>query len=181
VWLTLGDARWNTALSIVGTALILFQPLATLLTIRDRDALRRAMLLAYLCNVAATLGWIGLTYPASNFQTVPAANGHLRWKWLDPLFETAAGRVFLVSWAGFFMAPPILNRHYINFSFRLITAAVSFVTYREAGTVGSMWCYLASLVFAGIYIDILILPWCLARLASCARPSAKASPRRPRE
>ena len=176
VWLTLGDARWNTALSYVGVALILFQPIATILTIRDRDALRRSMLAAYLLNCAATLCWVWLSYTPANFQTVPAANGHLEWKWLNPLFETAAGRCALLVWAAFFMAPPLLNRHYFYFSFRILTVAVSWVTYSEARTVGSMWCYLASLVFAGVYVDLLIVPWCAARIVSLRLVTSTASP-----
>ena len=167
VWLTLNradGAQWNRALSIVGFVVISLQPLVSLLTIRGRDALRAKLLLAYVAFLAVTCVYV-LTVASTDFRTLPASNGHLDWKWLSPMFESSVGWCITLVWLTFLLLPWLLNRTYFSLAFILAAFVVSVVAFYKARTIGSMWCWIANLVFLKIVFDILFLQPCMSRLS----------------
>ena len=160
VWLTLSNGQnWNRALSMAAFALIVLEPLVQLLTIRGHPQLRNWLLVAY--AVFSVVVFFSMTH--IDFRMIPAANGHLEWKWINPFFETAVGWCILLIWLTFFMLPPLINRTYLAFAFMLGTFILSVACFIKGHTAGSMWCWMSNIIFVYITVNILFIQPCLVR------------------
>jgi len=165
VWLTLDDARWNRLLSMVAFAIIALEPAAMIATLgRKHATLRRWLFGAYAAFVAAYLAWMTLVVGGFDFRTLPASNGHLEWKWLTPAFTTAVGWTGTLIWLAFFLAPSLLNGAYVAFAALLATFAASVALFYPAHTIGTMWCWVANLIFVKMLFDLLFMQPCMVSI-----------------
>lgn len=143
LWTYLNNPELNYFFSGVGFIVILLEPFFFILTIANYKY-RNYVLSLYLFCI--------LLYCATNkieFKTVVAKNKHLEWKWLDvPLY-------YAFLWVAFFcfstfykyMSNPTKNNFELYaLIFILATAGISFATYIESKTWGSMWCWVANIV-----------------------------------
>jgi hypothetical protein len=126
----------NAFWSKVGLAIVLLQPFVSLTRISDpmhRNAALAAAALT-LCVVLTVVKPLGTI----DFSSVRAPNGHLAWNWLKfPAY------VFAI-YVAFQLFSKVYNGEYV---FAALEAAIIFgiyLTYRESGTWGSMWCWIAN-------------------------------------
>ena len=161
VWLTLNrkdGPDWNRVLSIIGFIAIALEPLVSLLRIQN-STLRNRLLLAYVIFALITcVSLIG----SMDFRTLPAANGHLEWKWLSPVFESPIGWCIILIWLTFLIIPLLQSQAYLATAFLLGVFTLSIITFYRERTIGSIWCWIVNLVFVKILIDILFLQPCIA-------------------
>lgn len=128
----------NMWLSIIGLIIVLIQPIFSILQISINNKYRNWLLGLYLIAVFIQYGIVN---PWNNidFQTIPAKNGHLKWKWT---LTTIFGSI----WSIFLLFPLWINKYYIPFWFGLFTFLYFAIKNNGTYTVGSMWCWIANLV-----------------------------------
>jgi len=127
----------NRLLSQLSYILILSQPFFGLLTI-DKP-IKNVLLFLYICFIAVLM--ILKPWSSIDFRTIPAANGHLAWHWLQFSFP-------LISiWFLFLILNQVLKRNWILLLCVSIAISVSYILYHETLTWGSLWCWISN-VFA---------------------------------
>jgi hypothetical protein len=149
----LGNSRINTVASIVGSALILVQPLASVNLIRD-TRLRKYFMFGYAGFLVLNLMSYVLSGPSerSKFKTTVAENGHLRWQYVS------VKRVWtwtVIAYMFLLLTPLLITPEYRwMFVFAAITFAASMYTYAHHKTWGSMWCWMLNALSLGLIFKI---------------------------
>jgi hypothetical protein len=88
------------------------------------------------------------------FKTVVAKNKHLQWKWLDfPLYIS-------LTWVFFFIFSFAVHsventENMLKFLFVVISCFLSYISFNEYKTWGSMWCWVANFVSVSIFFKVL--------------------------
>lgn len=175
VWLTLDtNGGWNVALAVAAYVIIWLQPIASLLSVRGRDALRNKLAIAYVGSMLAlSIAWWLWDSSPTDFRMVPSSNGHLEWKWMSPLFGSPIGIAMISLWLFFFLLPAWLNGTYHMLVLGLVTFFISLYTFAQARTVGSMWCWIANLLFVVILLDILFMQPCMQTVCNFKKKITK--------
>lgn len=154
LWIYLNNPSLNYFFSIIGFIAIMAQPFFFILSLKEFKYMYIVLLL-YLFSVI--LYYI-YNSDRIEFKTVVAKNGHLEWKWLDVPFYNA------LLWVAFFC----FRSTYLlisNFSknkkelfyliFMISGFGISYATFVEAKTWGSMWCWIAHAISLRYYWTIL--------------------------
>ena len=131
LWKDLRVPKLNAIWSKVGLTVILLEPLAAILLIKNAN-LRQKAILAYGVWIAAVL----LTQKF-DFTTVVGGNGHLKWNWLIPSFWWA------VPWFIFLFGAIWVSGNPRVFWFAVATWLISSYFYLRYKTIASMWCWIA--------------------------------------
>lgn len=143
LWIYLNNPALNYFFSVIGFILVISQPFFYIVSIEIFQYKYLVLLIYFLC--------ILYFYIVKNieFKTVVAKNGHLEWKWLNvPLYSA-------LVWLGFFCIRPLYlylknpakNKTELLWFFIIITTfGISYATYVDAKTWGSMWCYIANFI-----------------------------------
>lgn len=132
----------NAFWSKVGLAIVLLQPFVGLTRISDpkiRNAAWAALVLTIgvVFTVVKPLGTI-------DFSSVRAPNGHLAWNWLKfPAY------VFAI-YVAFHLLPGLSNGEYVSGAIEATIIFGIYLTYRESGTWGSMWCWISNAIGLGL-------------------------------
>ena len=130
----------NHFVSQLSYILIILQPFFGLLTINN--PIKNVLLFLYICFVAVVM--ILQPWSSIDFRTVPAANGHLAWHWLQFSFP------FMIIWFLFLISHQIIKHNWILIFFISISITISYILYHKTLTWGSLWCWISN-VFA-IYL-----------------------------
>jgi hypothetical protein len=138
VWKNINNKKANTFLSKIGLALILLQTLLSIFRISDSNH-RNFMIYIYLACVVIVLTIIK-PFNTIDFSTTKASNGHLAWNWLKFPLIILALFLFFQAYAHFY------NKDYVTFSAFLVLVSLIYYTYRETGTWGSLWCWIANIL-----------------------------------
>lgn len=141
LWKNIHNAKWNYLISIIGFVAIMFQPLASILTINDKPdqwRLRDILLCMYSIFVCVILGMI-FTTDLIEFKTIVASNGHLQWLWIPKHL------IFLLPWMILFFVPIFTVSSHVAITFTCTILLISILSYWKDNTWGSMWCWFASM------------------------------------
>ena len=127
----------NAFWSKVGLAIVVLQPFVSLTRITDpkvRSAawVAWALTLGVILTVVKPLGTI-------DFSSVRAPNGHLAWNWLK--FPAYVFAIFVA----FQLFSKVYNGEYMLAALEAAVILGICMTYRESGTWGSMWCWIANM------------------------------------
>jgi hypothetical protein len=147
----------NATFSAVGLGLIAAQPLFSVLQLQNA-AQRLPLLGAYTVFAAYTL-YIAMnpTDFGISWRTSVARNGHLLWHWLP-----SNSVIFMVLYMALLFIPLALGGFHVGLLAGAAALLVSYYTYAEAGTWGSMWCWFASLM------SLWVIGCSVLRRGSCA-------------
>ena len=151
LWRNLNNKDINRKLSIAGALLLMVQPIASLLMLKD-DFTRKAMLTAYTIPAFAYFIYKVKTQP--NFNTTVTPMGHLRWNWLNQDKNKLLGLIWF-----FFLYFSIFveKQYYTAGIITLALLAVSYYSYNKEGSYGSLWCWSINSLMIYYAIKLLIV------------------------
>ena len=151
LWRNLNNKDINQKLSIAGALLLMVQPIASLLMLKD-DFTRKAMLTTYTIPAFAYFIYKVKTQP--NFNTTVTPMGHLRWNWLNQDKNKLLGLIWF-----FFLYFSIFveKQYYTAGIITLALLAVSYYSYNKEGSYGSLWCWSINSLMIYYAIKLLIV------------------------
>ena len=151
LWRNLNNKDINQKLSIAGALLLMVQPIASLLMLKD-DFTRKAMLTTY--TIPAFAYFIYKVNTQSNFNTTVTPTGHLRWNWLNQDKNKLLGLIWF-----FFLYFSIFveKQYYTAGIITLALLAVSYYSYNKEGSYGSLWCWSINSLMIYYAIKLLIV------------------------
>lgn len=153
IWRNLNNKELNKLFSILGSLLILLQPIASLMLLNN-FTLKIKMLLAY--SVPAFSYFI-YEINRSEFSTSISKAGHLKWNWLD---LTRGNKILLICWLFFLFFSLFYNKYYAGLFYAVILLIISLYSYSNDGTFGSLWCWSINSLMVFYAIKLLIfLPY----------------------
>ena len=135
IWRNLKNTDINMKLSIAGALLLMVQPIASLLLLKD-DFTRKAMLTTYIIPAFAYFIYKVKTQPSFNTTVTPT--GHLRWNWINQDKNKLLGFIWF-----FFLYFSIFveKQYYTAGGITLALLAISYYSYSKEGSYGSLWCW----------------------------------------
>jgi hypothetical protein len=134
LWRNLNDKEINKLFSILGALLLLLQPVASLMLLKDIP-LRNKMLTIY--GIPAFSYFI-YEFINKDFLTVVSKTGHLKWKWVD---LSGNKEILFVGWLFFLFFSIFYNKHYLGLAYTIILLLISLHSYTKDGSFGSLWCW----------------------------------------
>ena len=151
LWRNLNDKNMNNKLSIAGALLLIVQPIASLLLVKDAFT-RNSMLTAY--TIPAFSYFIYKVNARKEFTTTVTKSGHLRWDWINLDENKLIGLIWL-----FFLYFSIFSekRYYIAGFITLALLVLSYYSYNKEGTYGSLWCWSINSIMIFYAIKLLIV------------------------
>lgn len=153
LWRNLNDKELNKLFSILGALLLLFQPVASLMLLKD-ITLRTKMLMIYAIP-AFFLFIYQLT--SRDFLTEVSNRGHLKWKWVD---LSGNKQIFFVAWFFFLFFSIFYNKLYLTLAYTIALLIISLYSYTKDGSFGSLWCWSINslMIFYAVKL-LVILPY----------------------
>ena len=153
IWRNLNDVDMNRKLSILGALLLVIQPMASLLLLKD-DFVKKTMLAAY--SIPAISFFVYKVY-TQEFNTTVTKSGHLRWNWIN----LDKNKILGLVWFFFLYFSIFSNKQ--NYEAGLITLfllVLSYYSYNKEGSYGSLWCWSINslMIFYAIKLMI-VLPY----------------------
>ena len=151
LWRNLKNTDINHKLSIAGGLLLMIQPIASLLMLKD-EFTRKAMLTTY--TIPAFAYFIYKVNTQSKFNTTVTPTGHLRWNWLNQDKNKLLGLIWF-----FFLYFSIFveKQYYTAGIITLALLAVSYYSYSKEGSYGSLWCWSINSLMIYYAIKLLIV------------------------
>jgi hypothetical protein len=153
LWRNLNNPLINKIFSILGSLLLVIQPIASLLMLKDIPIRNK------LLGIYTVPAFIYSLYMASktDFNTTISKTGHLKWNWIN----TNYSNVFAYAFYLFFLYySPFVNKNYIGIIFTLASFAMYYYLYYTEGSSGSLWCWSVNIIMLYYLIKLLIyLPY----------------------
>lgn len=157
LWTFLSDPQKNAFFSILGFITIMSQPLFFMLSIENGIPKNIIPLIAIIAYIICVIVYFSYNYNKIEFRTVVAKNGHLEWKWLDvPLYNALLWVAFFLFRPSYFLLknPAKYSSEIIPFTIILGSFIVSYISFREAKTWGTMWCWIANAVSIRYWLQL---------------------------
>jgi len=153
IWRNLNNKDLNSLFSILGTLLLLLQPVASLMLLNDYN-LRNKMLFIYV--VPTVLYFFNQVF-TKKFETTVSKNGHLKWNWFN---LTGYRQILFVFWLFFLFFSLFINKHYLGLTYTIILLIITLYSYSNSGSFGSLWCWSINslMIFYAIKL-LVILPY----------------------
>ena len=153
IWRNINDVDMNRKLSILGALLLVIQPMASLLLLKD-DFTKKTMLTAY--SIPAISFFVYKMY-TQEFTTTVTKTGHLKWNWIN----LDKNKILGLVWFFFLYFSIFANKQ--NYEAGLITIFLlvfSYYSYNKEGSYGSLWCWSINslMIFYAIKLMI-VLPY----------------------
>ena len=139
IWKNIDNIEWNHIFSVIGLILLIIEPISTIFLI-EAATLRNSMLLIYGLFIALIIYFY---YPWKPYTRI-AKNKHLQWDWWPQIKNFY---IIIIVWSLFFFIPLFIEKYYVFLTFSMITATISYITYYNTGTAGSMWCWVANSIW----------------------------------
>lgn len=156
LWIFIENAALNMFFSAVGLAVILSQPFFFILSMDGFQYMYHVLAL-YIFTVL-----VFFSFHKVEFKTAVAGNGHLLWKWIDfPAYFAFIWVAFLAfrPFYLYFSNPAKNSIELLALLFILGGFGISYYTFLESKTWGSMWCWMANILSFRFY-------WMIGRLAA---------------
>jgi hypothetical protein len=146
LWRNLNNKFINKTMSILGSLLLVIQPIASL-TMLENINLRNTMILIY---SIPSFVYFFYTIINKNFDTIVSKTGHLKWNWIP---TNILGYLFYLFFLYFSL---FINRKYIGIILSLPLFALFYYYYYTDGTAGSLWCWSVNIIMLYYLIKLLI-------------------------
>ena len=154
LWRNLKNRDWNYWISMAGSFLLLIQPIASLMLLKDVN-LRKTMLLCY--SIPAGLAFF-YNVVGNDFSTTVSKCGHLKWNWLAKKSNLSYLRYAFYLF--FMLYSFYVNKQFVSILFALLLFAISYYSYYKHGSAGSLWCWIVNIVMIYYLCKIcLVLPY----------------------
>ena len=150
IWRNLYNKKLNNLLSILGALLLVIQPIASLLMLKD-ESLKYKLIILYSLFAFPFLIYQNYDHEMT---TVVSKSGHLEWKWND---LTGYKQIIYFLWLIVLYFSLIVNKNYIALIYVTILLAISYYSYVKDGSAGSLWCW--SINSLMIYYAFNLLIW----------------------
>jgi hypothetical protein len=154
IWRNLKNKNINKIFSILGSFLLLIQPIASLLMLKN-NKLKWKMVSIY--GIPAFVYFI---YQLKNhrFYTDVSKNGHLIWNW------STSNDKFLffgfLFYLYFLMYSIFINGHYLLMIYSMLLLLASYYLYVKDKTVSSIWCWAVNtIMFIFAFKLLMLLPF----------------------
>jgi hypothetical protein len=148
IWKNINNKEKVRTISIYGQLLVLLQPIASLLMLKDL-LLKWVMIILY--SIPASILFVSSN--KKNYKTT-VLNGHLKWNWM-PVSYLMYG-----LWLFFLMFSFVINGYYKYIIAAVFLFLITYWSNYNNGTAGSLWCWTINffMIFFAIYL-LLILPF----------------------
>ncbi len=154
IWRNIDNPLFNRVFSTVASLLLIAQPVASLMLIRDDAVLRRTLVALYLLLAVPVVSYQLATGPMT---TSVGADGHLRWNFLTQGPWTS---MFVFVWLCFFLFSFVHLGNWQAAAFGIVTLVITYINYSRHSTMWSMWCWSVNSVFVYYAFYLLIgLPY----------------------
>ena len=151
IWRNLQDKFYNNMFSILAILLIVIQPIASLMLLRDH-AIRNVLLSIYLL-LAVPFSIYNLV--TKQIYSEKSKAGDLQWNFfrIDSLIW--------ISWLFFFLFSFVYNKIWPGLIFGLISLLAASYNYAKDRTEGSIWCWAVNglMIYYAAYL-LFYLPFC---------------------
>ena len=144
LWKNITHKKTVQTISIIGQLLVFLQPVVSLLMLKN-DWLKKIMLLAYLIPTSI------LFIKSTKQYTTTVRNGHLQWHWMP------ANALMQAIWLFFLLFSFVVNGYYNYFLAALALFAISYWSFRQNGTISSLWCWSINLFMFYFAVQLLII------------------------
>ena len=153
LWRNLNNKEMNKLFSILGSLLLLLQPVASLMLLNNYN-LRIKMILAYFIPI---FSYFIYEINRKEFTTSISKSGHLKWSWLD---LTSGNNIVLIYWLFFLFFSVFYNKYYLTLAYIVALLIISLYSYTKDGSFGSLWCWSINslLLFYAVKL-LLFLPY----------------------
>jgi hypothetical protein len=153
IWRNLNNKGLNKLFSNLGAVLLLLQPVASLMLLKDID-LRNKMLTLY---VIPAFSYFIYEFSNKDFLTSVSKVGHLKWDWVD---LSGNKRILLIAWLFFLFFSIFYNKNYLALVYTVALLIISLYSYLKDGSFGSLWCWSINslMLFCAIKL-LVILPY----------------------
>jgi len=150
IWRNLHNS-YNGVFSLMALLLIICQPLASLLMVKD-TTLRNLLMMIY----SSVIIIYYMLLKSKNIHSEVSKNGHLSWKFINDMVSSYS----YIFWFFFFLFSFVYNKMWLYLAFIVLTYAMSVIHYAQYKTITSMWCWIANsqMIFFAIYL-LLWLPY----------------------
>lgn len=150
IWRNLEDKKLNKLFSILGTFLLIIQPIASLMMLKNKK-IRLKMLAFY--SIPAFIYFIYLLN-FHNFYTEVSQNGHLKWHWSISNNKITIPVIFYLY---FLLYSIFVNKHYFLMTYSLFLLLSLYYLYRRDESVNSIWCWAVNTLMLYFAIKLLIV------------------------
>ena len=144
LWRNLNDKKKVQTISLLGQLLVLVQPIASLLMLKN-DVLKWGMILLY--SVPAFFMFM---LSNKNYKTT-VVNGHLKWNWMP-----TSDFMYLI-WLFFLLFSFIVNGHFYMLFAAFVLFVITYWSNHSTGTAGSLWCWSINLFMIYFAIQLLVI------------------------
>lgn len=150
LWRNLNDKSLNQLFSILGALLLLFQPVASLMLLKD-ITLRNKMLMIYIIPAFSHFIY---KVTSKDFLTEVSKTGHLKWNWID---LSGNKQIFFVAWLFFLFFSIFYNKQYLALAYTIALLIISLYSYTKDGSFGSLWCWSINSLMLFYAIKLLVI------------------------
>ena len=150
IWRNLEDKKLNKLFSILGAFLLIIQPIASLMMLKNKK-IRLKMIAFY--SIPAFIYFIYLLN-FHNFYTELSQNGHMKWHWSISNNKITIPVIFYLY---FLLYSIFVNKHYFLITYSLFLLLSLYYLYRRDESVNSLWCWAVNTLMLYFAIKLLIV------------------------
>ena len=150
LWRNLNDKELNKLFSILGALLIMLQPIASLMLLKDIKV-RNIMLMFY---VIPAFSYIIYNINSKDFFTSVSKFGHLKWNWVE--FK-GNNQILFIFWLFFLFFSIFYNKYYLGLAYTIFLLIITLYSYIKDGTFGSLWCWSINSLMLFYAIKLLVI------------------------
>jgi hypothetical protein len=149
IWRNL-DNKYNKVFSIGALLLLLVQPIASLMILKNIE-LRNLLLIIYLlCAIPYSIYY----FNKNDIHSTISKSGHLKWLFFN------SNIFILLIWLFFFTFSLFYEKKWVGVIFAFSLLLFALINYVKDQTVGSMWCWIvnSSMIYYATYL-LIYLPF----------------------
>jgi hypothetical protein len=150
LWRNLNNKELNKLFSFLGIFLLLLQPVASLMLLKDLD-LRNKMLSLY---IIPAFSYFIYEFTNKDFLTVVSKTGHLKWVWID---LSGNKQILFIAWLFFLFFSIFYNKYYLGLAYTMALLLISSYSYSKDGSSGSLWCWSINALMLFYAIKLLVI------------------------
>ena len=161
IWRNIKNKYYNSFFTIIAGILLIIQPMFSIMILSNKD-IKYTLLICYLLVVVYYI--IAYNLFTKNTHSIISKSGHLIWLFND---KNKIGHIFWLFWFFFFLFSFFYEKKWSGLFFAIATLIISYLTYKNDGTIGSMWCWVVNsmMIFYAFYL-LIVLPF-LERKGIC--------------
>ena len=150
LWRNLNDKELNKLFSFLGALLLMLQPVASLMLLKNID-FRNKILALY---VIPSFSYFIYEIANRDFLTSVSKTGHLKWDWVD---LKGNKQILFMCWLFFLFFSIFYNKHYLGLAYTVALLIITLYSYKKDGSFGSLWCWSINSIM--IYYAFNLLIW----------------------